>query len=143
HTTLVLDLHLEAARATQAVYRRRTKDTDLGFLDLFVIGLAQPRDHRISPYFLIPGPLLEWFEDDEHAPGVGDVRTRQYRVTVKSVGVGASWIVSGYLSHPRHDRLGPLKAGPVGQLAINHQVTLVLLRNKTHRDCPESEHGQD
>ena len=45
--------------------------------------------------------------------------------------------------HSRDDRVGALQAGAVGELGVDHEVALVLLRDESGRDGLETRDGQD
>ncbi len=139
----VLDLQLEPARAAQAVHRRSAEDADPGFLDLLEIGLAQPGQHRVGAQFGLAGAFLERLEDDKHASRIGDVVAGQHRVAGQADDVGDGiFLGKGNAAHPGHDRVGPLQAGPIGKLGVDHEVALVLLGDESGRNDLEPDDCQ-
>ena len=137
----VLDLQLEAARAAQAVDRRRAEDADPCRRDLAEF-LAQPGDDRGRAELRFAGPFLERLEDHEHAADVADVRAQDGRVARQVDGVGDAGLFAGDFAHFADDLVGAVEGGAVGELRVEDQVALVLFGDKADGNGLETEVGE-
>src|SRR5262249_23102001 len=86
--------------------------------------------------------LLERIENDEHPSHVRDVRGGQHGVAGHGDRVLNSWRVPDHRVDPLRHLLAALEAGSVGELEVDDEVALVLLRDEPHRHPVEAEPGE-
>ena len=141
---LVLNLELEAAGGAQAVDRRRAEHGDPGSADVAVLLAQFGGDGRGTP-LRVSLSLFKRLQNDEHAAHVADVRAQQRGVAGKVDRMPDPRDLLGIASDRAHlldDLVGAVQAGAVGQLGIDDQVSLVLVRDESDRNGLEPEVGQ-
>jgi hypothetical protein len=137
----ILHLHLEAAHRAHPAHRWRRKYGDIGILDP---GKALPQGLRdgIGIALWVRTAFLEGLEHGEDRPGVRLAGAGEHRPTDEPHGVGETWRLEHTLGRPPDHSLRALERGGVGELRIDDQIALVLLRDETGRHPSEAHIGQ-
>ena len=135
----VLHLQLEAAGAAQAVDRRGAEDAPPAPPGSRGNACRSRSATAFGAQLRVAGALLERLEDDEHAADVGDVGAGQDRVAGHADRVADALGLQGdRRSCASMTASRALQAGAVGELGVDDQVALVLLRDEARRARPGS-----
>ena len=140
----VLNLELEPAGGAQAIDRRRAEHRDPGSADVAVLLAQFGGDGRGTP-LRVSLSLFKGLQNDEHASHVADVGAQQRGVARKVDRMPDPrdlLRIAGDRAHLLDDLVGTVQAGAVGQLGIDNQISLVLIRDKSDRNGLEPEVGQ-
>ena len=123
----VLDHELETAGVAQPVDRRRAEhDTSASSTSCRhrLLSLAA----MASAVSVVAVSLVKLVEHHVHRAEVRGVGAQQQRLARDADRMGHAGYLAGDLARSVHHRVGAFDRGPVGQLHVDQQIALVLLR---------------
>ena len=137
----VLDDDLEAARRAQALHRRGAKEIDHGVGHLAVEALLQRLGDGVGLEFR-PGPVLEVIEHQIERAEVRGIGVQQDRLAGDGDGVLDALGFQGDLLDALDHLVGARHGGGVGELHVDQQIALVLLRDEAGGGAHEPQPSQ-
>ena len=137
----ILDDELEAAGRAQAVDRRRSERRDDRPAHLALTALRELRGDRVGRQ-LGAAPVRKLLEHDVHRAEVRRVGVQEQRLARDADRVLDPRRLAGQRFDAGHDPLRPLHRGRVGQLHVEEQIPLVLLRDEARGRAVELPVGQ-
>ena len=84
-------------------------------------------------------PFFEGTENHKHTPDIGEVVTRQHRVSGQTERVSDSGSVTDDFGNACHDLFSAFEACAVGELGVHYQIPFILFRYETDWNRTESD----